>query len=113
MPDRYDEILTNPVAFFNEVNPTTNVANCPETADAVHDYLVTGQRRQVRGDLFSRFRFARRTRFRPAASLARLLPLVPRHGTHIVVRMSTRREKPAAEYALFYSGKYPKSNLCR
>lgn len=89
MSDRYDEILANPAAFFNAVNPTTNVANCPETADAVHDYLVTGQRRQVRGDLFSRFRFSRRTRFRPAASLARLLLLVPRHGTHIVVRMST------------------------
>ena len=88
MSDQYDEILANPSAFFNAVNPTSNVANCPETADAVHDYLATGQRRQVRGDLFSRFRFSQRTRFH-SASLARLLSLVPRHGTHVVVRMST------------------------
>lgn len=88
MSDQYDRILENPTEFFTSINPTTNIANCPETADAVHDYLVTGRQRQVRGDLFSRFVFGRRTRFHQA-SLARLLSLVRSHGTHTVVRMST------------------------
>ena len=94
MSDQYDRLLTNQTEFFTAVSPQTNIANCPETADAVHDYLVTGQRRQVRGDLFSRFLFSRQTRFQPA-TMAQLRARTPRHGTHVVVRMSTgNRSRP-------------------
>jgi hypothetical protein len=86
MSDPYDDILADPRSVLYTLNSSifTDVPNCPDTADAVDDFLRTGQR--VEADVaHSRFRIQAHFRNATWGQITQSL-LQLGHGHHYVIR---------------------------
>jgi len=91
----YRRLLRERDAVYNAINPASgaNAANCPETADALNDFLRTGTPRRVRTASASAiFTFPRGMRWRNA-TLSRIAGRL-RNCSHVVVRGMRRNPPP-------------------
>lgn len=91
----YRRLLRERDAVYSAINPTGSLhaANCPETADALNDFLRTGTLRQVRTSSASAvFSFPHRIRWR-VGTLARIARRL-RNCSHVVVRGMRRNPPP-------------------
>ena len=85
--DRYRQLVRQGDALLHRINPSANQAdaNCPETADAVNDFLNSGQIRRVRTASGSAsYQFPQHTRWTNINLIRTANGL--RNCSHIVVR---------------------------
>jgi len=89
MCEPYRRLVADPQAVFSLLSPSSHSggANCPETADAMHDFLDGDEGRRVRSDSgIASFRFSRRTSWSRRISNLEAAARRLRDCTHIVVR---------------------------
>src|SRR5262249_29655532 len=94
MSDPYDDILANQGRVLYTLNHhiTYDVPNCPDTADAVDDFLNTGQPVPANG---SQSRFHIQAHFQRADWAHITQQLLQRgHGHHYVIRGTRPRGSP-------------------
>jgi hypothetical protein len=96
MADPFDELLNDPQGVLSRLNPTAggDPLNCPATADALENFLRTGQLTTVSDELVADFRITASWR-NATMPFLRHLVLQGGHGTHIVVR---GRRPPGSQF---------------
>lgn len=87
MADPFDELLNNPQGVLSRLNPTAggDPTNCPATADALQNFLRTGQVTPVSDDMSVDYRITANWR-NATLPFLRQHVLQGGHGTHVVVR---------------------------
>lgn len=85
--DPFDQLLNNTQTIMTELNPTPggDPYNCPATADALQNFLRTGQITPVLDDFSIDYRITAQWR-NARLSFIRQHVLQGGHGTHVVVR---------------------------
>lgn len=96
MADPFDKLLDNPQGILSGLNPTAggDPTNCPATADALENFLRTGQLTTVSDEMVSDFRITANWR-NASLPFLRQHVLQGGHGTHVVVR---GRRPPGSQF---------------
>lgn len=87
MANPFDDLLNDPRGVLSRLNPTPggDPTNCPATADALENYLRTGQSTAVSDDMSLDFRITADWR-NARLNFLRQHVLQGGHGTHVVIR---------------------------
>jgi len=89
MSDHYDDLLAGGTTLLQRLSPPMagQGDHCPEAADVVHDFLNNGSVTPVPTSGSTEFLIRNRVlRGFRRVTLPQLRRMVPRHGTHVVVR---------------------------